>query len=105
MKTSPNETDIDQILGSYFRREMPSRWPAAPEAEVTTAAKHGWTLATSRFLVGMSLVALLAAYMGLATFFPRDTNAGLNPNGSGMIGHKPGVGKNAPTPPVAESRP
>lgn len=105
MKTSPSETDIDQMLGSYFRREMPTRWPAAPETDITIAPKHGWTLATSRALVGMSLVALLAAYLGLATFFPRDTNAGMNPNGSGMIGHKPGLGKTAPTPPAVESRP
>ena len=103
MNSSPNGTDVDQILRSYFRREMPPRWPAAPTGDVTTAVKHGRTLATSRFLVGMSLVALLAAYLGLATFFPRDGGMGLNPNSRDMIGRKPSIGKTAPTP--VEQRP
>jgi hypothetical protein len=100
MKSSSNETGIDQLLSGYFRREMPSRWPAAPGND-TTVANPTWTLTSSRLLVGMSLVALLAIYVGLASFFPREQASGVNP-GQPLIGQRPGLNK---TSPVSDQRP
>jgi hypothetical protein len=96
MKVSPSEAGIDQMLRSYFRRETPTRWPVAPSGEITVAASQGKSLASSRVLVGMSLVVLVAVYLGLAAFFPRDNSAGLDPHRHPNIANRPGVGPNKP---------
>jgi len=88
---SSNGTDIDQLLRSFFRREMPARWRAAPTPETTTVTLPARSMASNRVFVGIALVALLATYIGLATFFPRDNMSGLNPNRAPMIGQRPGV--------------
>ncbi len=107
MKTSPSEPGIDHLLRTYFRSETPTRWPAAPTCEITTAAarNQAWTLASSRCLVGGSLVALLVVYLGLASFFPRDHAAGLNLNGATTIGERQKIGEKKATPPVIDSHP
>jgi hypothetical protein len=87
MKSSSNGTDIDQMLRTYFRREMPAHWPAAPRGEITTVAQPNSSMAKSRILIGLSLAALVMIYLGLASFFPRDNAAGLNVNGP-MIGER-----------------
>jgi hypothetical protein len=103
MNTSSNGAEIDQLLQSFFMRELPARWPAAPALDVTTVAPAPRSMAPSRVLIGVSLVALLAVYVGLATFFPRENRSGLNPNGAPLIGHRALPGKALPAP--SEPRP
>jgi len=103
MNSSSNGADIDQLLRGFFRRQLPARWPAAPAMESTTTARPARSMASNRVLIGMSLVALLAIYIGLATFFPRENAPGLNPNRGPLIGHRPVPSKSVPASP--ESRP
>lgn len=90
MTSIQNDDGIDQLLRSYFRREMPARFPDAPAVAVQSASP-AWTMSAGRAIVGFSLVALLALYIGLSAFFPRELASGLNSNGQPQIGSRPGV--------------
>jgi hypothetical protein len=108
MNSSSNGTDIDQLLRSFFRRELPAHWPAAPAGDSTTIAQPARSMASNRVLIGISLAGLLAVYLGLAAFFPRENASGLNPSGAPLIGHRAVPGKSAPgksLPASSESRP
>lgn len=87
MTTNSEDAGIDQLLRSYFRSEMPSRFPPAPGAVAPAPGNaSAWSMISSRFIVAVSLVALMLAYLGLATYFPTATTGGVNVNGSPMIG-------------------
>jgi len=108
MNSSSNGADIDQLLRSFFRRELPARWPAAPAGDITTSAKPARSMASNRLLVGISLAALLAFYLGLAAFFPRENALGLNPSRAPLVGHRAIPGKTVPgksLPATSPSRP
>lgn len=84
--------NVDAVLRRFFRQQMPTPWPTAPaESTVTFGSLRGWTLAHSRLLVGASLIALVVGYLSVSAFFPRQQPAGLNPNQSPTIGHRPGL--------------
>lgn len=87
------DNGIDQMLKSYFRHEMPARFPAAPGTSAPVPTSGSWSLMSSRFIIGASLVALMLAYMGLAAFFPTSTSNLLNPNSTPHIGQKTGIPK------------
>jgi len=91
--TSPRSNDaIDQLLRSYFRREMPARMPAAPHGErATLPMNSATTLSAGRLLVGVSLAAIVALYIGVSAFFPREQSSGLNPNAQPIIGQLPKI--------------
>jgi hypothetical protein len=89
MKSSSNGFDIDQLLRSYFRRETPKHWPLAPGVDEITVARPEASKGPNRILIGISVTALLAIYLGVAAFFPRETAAGLSPNGSLEVGKRP----------------
>lgn len=91
--TSPrNDDGIDQLLRSYFQGEMPARMPPAPHGErATLPMNSATTLSAGRLLVGVSLAALVALYIGVSAFFPREPSAGLNPNAQPIIGHLPKI--------------
>jgi len=95
MNTTKNDEGIDKLLRSYYRREMPSRWPDAPRGDMTTVAAapvaSSATMSAGRFLVGISLAAILALYIGVSAFFPREQSTGLNPNSQPIIGQRPGI--------------
>lgn len=84
---------IDDLLRQYYRREMPRRWPAAPIGDAVVPVGRVSSLMESRFLVGASLVGLLALYLGLASFFPREHPAGGVPHDAPVIGQRPGPQK------------
>ena len=79
--------DVDRLLTSYFQSEMPNPWPAwQPEAQ-TPPRRARW-LSLTRFAVAASLAGLLAAYLALAGFFPREAPGKLNDDPSRHIGQK-----------------
>ena len=80
------EEKVDRVMRDYFKQEMRA-WPKAPETE-STLANHAGSLMSSRLLVGVSLVAVILVYLGVATLFPRPTAGGLQPNQHPQIGHK-----------------
>lgn len=81
------EEKVDRVMRDYFEHEM-RPWPKPPETELTIASRSVGSLASSRLLVGMSLVAVVLVYLGVATLFPRPTSGGLQPNQHPQIGHK-----------------
>jgi len=86
--------NVDRLLRSYYRREMPASWPAPPGEAVTSIAsaeQSTWTLMRGRMLVGASLVALVLGYLSVSAFFPRPHPGGLDPNHGQTIGHRPGL--------------
>lgn len=90
------DNGIDQMLKSYFRSEMPARFPPAPGAVAPApGTASAWSLISTRFIVAVSLVALTLAYVGLSAFFPTSTTGGVNVNGAPIIGQtaKPPVAK------------
>ena len=80
--------DVDRVLTSYFQAQMPDPWPdwQAPEAQAPRRRSR-W-LSLTRFAVAASLAGLLAAYLALAGFFPREAPGKLNLDPLGNIGQK-----------------
>src|SRR4051812_25561680 len=94
MTPSQENANIDQVLRTYFRREMPARFPAAPGTSSPARFGSGaTTLTASRLIVGASLVAMMLAYMGLSAYFPTQSSSGVNPNSGSQIGSRPGLSK------------
>lgn len=80
-------TDIDDVLGGYFRSEMPKVWPACPTpAPVLRRPSY---LGRTRWAVAASIGVLFAAYLALSGFFPRETMGRLNDDPSRHIGNRP----------------
>ena len=62
-------TEIDEKLGRYFKREMPNPWPPCPTPRAPTLSY----LRITRWAVAASIGLLLAGYLALAGFFPRES--------------------------------
>ncbi|HEX3313861.1 MAG TPA: hypothetical protein VHR72_03165 [Gemmataceae bacterium] len=102
-QSSDAPAEIDGVLRTHFRQAMPSPWPAAPRFETTTVASRearAWSLVSARALAGSTIVAIVVAYLGLASFFPREKPATLDTTGATQIGERPGLhpGKVTPMP-------
>jgi hypothetical protein len=101
-ESSDSPMEIDGVLRSHFRQAMPSPWPAAPRFETTVAGREArtWSMAASRALAGSSIVVIVVAYLGLASFFPREKSGVLDPTSGPQIGERPGLhpGKVTPMP-------
>ena len=94
MSLSPqphDSPDIDGVLRDHFRQAMPSPWPAAPKVETAVAAREsrGWSMMASRALAASTVVAIVVAYLGLASFFPREKAGVLDTTNGTVIGHNP----------------
>jgi hypothetical protein len=89
----PSDTphEIDGVLRTHFRQAMPSPWPGAPRVETTIAGREarGWSMASSRALAASTIVAIVVAYLGLASFFPKPRPAALDTTGAVEIGDRP----------------
>ena len=101
-ESSDTPHEIDGVLRTHFRQAMPSPWPAAPRVETTVASRESrtWSLASARALAGSTIVAIVVAYLGLASFFPREKPAALDTTGGSQMGERPGLhpGKVTPMP-------
>lgn len=87
--------DVDRLLTSYFQSEMPNPWPTwqAPETHTLPRRRSRW-LSLTRLAVAASLAGLLAAYLALAGFFPREAPGKMDLNPSHNIGKAPSVPSN-----------
>jgi hypothetical protein len=91
-ETKIKNDPIDGMLGKYFQAEMPNPWPAfrAPEEpSVLPLARSRW-LTYSRIAVAACIAALLAGYLALAAYFPRDIPGPLGSDPHRNIGSKSG---------------
>ena len=82
--------DIDGVLSDYFKSQLPPVWPnwqAPSQRGMAPRPRHGW-LMFKRFAVAASVGVLLAAYLALAGFFPREVSGKLNNDPSRHIGLK-----------------
>lgn len=64
--------DIDQVLRDYYRAEMPEPFPACPTPRRASVPSRSWQVA--RWAVAASVALLLAGYLTLAGFFPRESS-------------------------------
>ena len=64
--------DIDEVLRDYYRTEMPEPFPACPTPRRSSVPSRSWHLA--RWAVAASVALLLAGYLALAGFFPRESS-------------------------------
>jgi hypothetical protein len=85
---------IDGLLSKYFQTEMPDPWPSfqAPEASSVLPMGRSRWLTYRRIAVAACLAALLAGYLALAGYFPRETPGSLGGDPSRNIGRNPGPG-------------
>jgi hypothetical protein len=86
--TPPEEArpEVDALLRDYFESEMPRPWPAF-KAPVTKAP--GWSRYSGRLALAASVALLVAGYLTLAGFFPKQpTPTGVENNIGGHIGLK-----------------
>lgn len=86
--------DVDRVLTSYFQAQLPKPWPAWQSPESGTLPRRSRWLSLTRFAVAASLAGLLAAYLALAGFFPREAPGKLNDDPSRLIGQKNKVPSN-----------
>jgi hypothetical protein len=82
--------DIDEQLRDYFTSELPDPWPACPTPYERPARPT--LFSATRWVVAASIALLLAGYLMLAGFFPRETSR-LDQNPGRDIGMKKGVGQ------------
>ena len=82
-------TEIDEKLGRYFKREMPDPWPPCPQPAALRTRSY---FRVTRWAVAASIGLLLAGYLALAGFFPRESTR-LNQDPSRDIGHRPTLEK------------
>lgn len=82
--------DIDGALSAYFKAQMPSAWPAwkAPTVGRWAPRHFNRWLTLKRLAVAASVGALLAAYLALAGFFPREVTGRMHHDPSRHIGLK-----------------
>ena len=94
-KNDDAANNVDRLLTSYFQSQMPNPWPTwqAPETPTLPHRRSRW-LSLTRFAVAASLAGLLAAYLALAGFFPREAPGKLNDDPSRHIGQKSKVPSN-----------
>jgi hypothetical protein len=100
LSPEPSDAPIDGVLRTHFRQAMPSPWPAAPRVETAVAARESrvWSMAASRALAGSTVVAIVVAYLGLASYFPREKPAALDTTGGQHMGERPGLHPGKPMP-------
>ena len=71
-----HQRDVDGVLRSFFRAEMPNPWP---EVQVPTLApvvrrRFNWMHAGSRLALAASILLMVFGYIALAGKFPTEAN-------------------------------
>jgi anti-sigma factor RsiW len=92
---SPPE-NVDGALRSYFQAEMPSPWPACPQARSGVRGFPAWVGVLGRGFLAASVALILIAYLALAGMFPAQPGRGLPVHYEETIGSKSGVKRPAP---------
>ena len=67
------EGAVDGLLRDFFQAEMPHPWPAMRLSYTTPARRVGsfWSNISGRFALAASIALLIAGYLTLSGYFPR----------------------------------
>ena len=82
LKNDGARPDVDVALRDYFQHEMPHPWPAfeAPQAMRSKRPASFWSRYGGRMALAASIAVLLAGYLALSGYFPRQVApTGLTP--------------------------
>ena len=92
-ETKIKNDPIDGMLSKYFQAEMPNPWPTfqTPEGRSVLPIIRSRWLTYSRIAVAACIVALLAGYLALAAYFPREVPGRLGSDPDRNIGRNPAV--------------
>ena len=78
-----NREDVDRLLESFFRSEMPDPWPALnlpASGRASQPLRRSWWRRFGRLAVAACIALFLLGYLSLASFFPREpSRPELNP--------------------------
>lgn len=80
--------EIDGLLTTFFKAQLPNPWPswqAPPAANGSLRRRSSW-LSYTRLAVAASVGVMLAAYLALAGFFPREVIGRMNQDPTRHIG-------------------
>jgi hypothetical protein len=92
---SPSQCNVDGLMQSFFKKEIPDPWPEARVPALTPAAtRKPWLGSHGRLALVASVAIFLFSYLTLAARFPAEPEAGLILNRNQTIGFKQRV----PTP-------
>lgn len=86
-------TDLDDLLGQFFKAELPATWPACPVLAEPSRARprvvSPWARVLPRLALAASLALLLFGYATLSQHFPQEIGGGFSFDaGSDVIGHR-----------------
>lgn len=92
-ETKIKNEPIDGMLSKYFHAQMPDPWPAfqAPEEPSVLPITRSRWLTYTRIAVAACIAALLAGYLALAAYFPREIPGRLGGDPDRNIGSNPGA--------------
>jgi hypothetical protein len=94
--------NVDRLLHSFFKNEMPEPWPAVNVLADQPLTKPGWLGTFGRLALVASLALILLGYLALAAKFPSSSEPGLTFDRSQTIGSRISV-KQAPLPPSKDN--
>ncbi len=88
---SSQQRNVDELLRTFFRREMPDPWPQLdlPSAEslpILNQRPRRWPV---RLALAAAIAFFLASYFLLASWFPSQNGAATGPDSQFIIGHRP----------------
>jgi hypothetical protein len=85
-----SQENVDDVLQSFFRKELPDPWPAPRVISPTSGAakKRSWLASYSRLALVASVALVLVSYLALAARFPLEPEPGLVLDRKQTIGQK-----------------
>lgn len=86
--------DVDQLLRTFFRREMPDPWPQA-KVPPQPVQRPWLRILGPRLAVAAAIALILVGYLALGSFFEPKNRPALNLNPGGDIGSRPSLKKPA----------
>jgi hypothetical protein len=88
----PSGDELDGMLRSFFRAEVPDPWPTMkfpePVLKLHKPRRSTWLRIGPRLAIAASVAFLLIGYLALGSIFPKHEANGLNSNGR-TIGSNP----------------
>ncbi len=89
----PRQPDLDGLLRTFFRKEMPDPWPKldlplGESRDLSTAVRRGWRF-PARFALAAAVTLFLGSYFFLAGWFPTRNFSSSGPDSQLFIGQKP----------------
>jgi hypothetical protein len=88
---------VDDLLKSFFKKEIPDPWPDAQFAQPGRVSAGYWFGSFRRLALVASVTLLLVGYLALAAKFPAAPEPGLDLNRNQTIGSKSEVKQSLPS--------